>query len=146
MGLHQTKKLLHSEWNQQQENILANVISNKRPRSKIYKNSYTSTLKYQPIQLPPYQVQGIWIDIFLKKMYIWPLSPWKDVQYRFIREMQIKTTTGYMLVYSLTNSAQVFPCLYILSSTGYLSPFVKKFIRYVVSLWFWFAFHWWLVI
>ena len=53
MGLHQTKKLLHSEGNYQQkkkppmewEKLFANTVSDKGLISKYAKNSYSSTSK-----------------------------------------------------------------------------------------------------
>ena len=53
----------------------------------------------------------------------------------------------HVVVYLPTNSAQVFPFLYILTNTCYLI-FLTTAILQVwgnISLWFWFAFPWWLV-
>lgn len=101
MGLHRTKKLLHSQGNHQQNTKATYWMEKEIFKSYIQKGAniqnvnklYNSVTKKQTIWLE--NRHRIWIGTF-PKTYRWPIGPWKDAQH-YSSSGKCKTKSQYHL-------------------------------------------------
>ena len=106
MELQQTKMLLHSKGNLQQNEktthwmgeCIGNDTSAKGLAPKIYKELTELKLKKKQKNTIQWKTeQRTQIDTFPQKTYKWPTDTWKDTQCHWSSEMQIKSTLRYHL-------------------------------------------------
>lgn len=80
------------KWAMEWKKILANYISGKGQIILLLRTLKIVRVRHKTIKIK--DRQKIWTDTWPKKIYLWQVSPWKDVQHHYSIEKKLKPQWG----------------------------------------------------